>query len=79
MPQGGVPALQFQILVPGRLLIFGFFVGPPLSNLDHTHPPSHPPLTNLAYWFSKFCFADFSEIVQMDCSICETVSSLVQF
>ena len=75
MPQGGVPALQFQILVPGHLLIFGFFVGPPLSYLD----PPPPSTTNLAYWFSKFCFGDFSEIVQMDCFICETVSSLVQF
>ena len=28
---------------------------------------------------SRFCFADISEIVKTFCSICETVSSLVQF
>ena len=45
-----------------------FFVGPPppLSYLD-------PPV----YYFSRFYFADISEIVQTDCSFCETVSSLV--
>ena len=58
--------LQFQIIVPPHLLIFGFFIGPPISYLD---PP--------AYSFSRFHFADISEIVKTDCSICETVSSLV--
>ena len=30
------------------------------------------------YEFSRFCLADISEIVKTDCSICETVSNLIQ-
>ena len=54
-----------------RLLIFEVFVGTtPFSYLDPP-PPPHPP----AYQFSRFCFADISEIVKTDCSFCETVCS----
>ena len=49
---------------PTRLLIFRYFVRPPLSYLDP------PPLIN---------FSDISEIVKINCSISKTVSILVQF
>ena len=62
--------LHLQIIVPTYLLVFGFFVGTLLSYLD---PPSPH-----AYQFSRFCFADIPEIVKTNCSIFETVSSLVQ-
>ena len=57
--------LQFQIIAP-----------PPTQFLDfcHTHLSYLDPL---AYQFSRFCFAEISEIDKKDCSFCETVSSLV--
>ena len=65
--------LQFQIIVPPCLLIFWFFVGalPLLSYLDH--------LRWLIFQILFcFCFTGISEIVKTDCSICETVNSLIQ-
>ena len=58
--------LQFQIIVSPRLLVFGFFVGPP-SYLD--------PLP----WLINFqiFFVDISETVKTDRSFYETASSLV--
>ena len=57
--------LQFQIIVPPAYLIFGFFVG--------TSPPPH---THLLIF--QIFFVDISETVKTDCSVCGTVSSLVQ-
>ena len=53
-----------------RLLIFGFFVGPPSAFL-FGNPPSTPA-------FSRFCFVDISEIIKTNFSVCKTASSLVQ-
>ena len=57
--------LQFQIIAPPQLNFLIFC---------HTHLSY---LNPLAYQFSRFCFADISEIDKTDCSFCETVSSLV--
>ena len=58
--------LQFQIIAPPPPLNFWIFCHTHLSYLD--------PLT---YQFSRFCFAEISEIDKKDCSFCKTVSSLV--
>ena len=60
--------LQFQIIVPLRLLIFVFLP---------EHPPPPSPLPS-AYKFSRFCFGDISEIFKINYSICATANSLGQ-
>ena len=53
----------------------GFVIRAHVKNYYSPVPNNSPPL---AYSFSRVCFADISEIVKTDGSICETVSSLVQ-
>ena len=56
---------------PPRLLIFGFFVGPPFL----IWTPLSPRLLIFQILFCRYL--NISEIVKTNCSFCETVNSLV--